>query len=78
MPFKGKSMKKMILLPCLLLAACANGPVDDNKAAECAQVQSRIVQQPGIPGTSNFLSRANANVRSDAERERARRMGCLD
>ncbi|MDY0272403.1 MAG: hypothetical protein RBR37_07815 [Advenella sp.] len=71
-------MKKIIILPCLLLAACANGPVDDSKAAECAQVQSRIVQQPGIPGTSNFLSRANDNVRSDSERERARRMGCLD
>ena len=71
-------MKKMILLPCLLLAACANGPVDDSKVAECAQVQSRIIQQPGIPGTSNFLSRANDNVRSDAERERARRMGCLE
>ncbi|MFA5703331.1 MAG: hypothetical protein WC982_07415 [Advenella sp.] len=71
-------MKKIIILPCLLLAACANGPVDDSKTAECAQVQSRIIQPPGIPGTSNFLSRANDNVRSDAERERARRMGCLE
>lgn len=70
-------MKKLLVLASVLLTACAGGPVDDSRAAECAQVQSRIIQPPGIPGTGNFLSRANDNVRADNERERARRLGCI-
>lgn len=73
-------MKKLLLvLPLtLLIAACANGPVDDNDVAECSRLSGKIVQAPGVErmGGDNFLSRYQRDRMADVERARAAKVGC--
>ena len=58
-----------------LIAACSTG-TDHSKNAECGRLNSRIMMAPAPGATDNFLSRNSADQRADAQRERARRMGC--
>ncbi|MGO1767885.1 hypothetical protein CAP48_07265 [Advenella sp. S44] len=58
-----------------LLAACSTG-TDHSKSAECGRINSRVMMAPAPGAGDNFLSRNSADQRADAQRERARRMGC--
>lgn len=59
----------------VLMSACSTG-TDHSKNAECGRINSRVMMAPAPGANDNFLSRNTADQRADAQRERARRMGC--
>ena len=59
----------------VLMTACSTG-TDHSKNAECGRINSRVMMAPAPGGNDNFLSRNSADQRADAQRERARRLGC--
>ncbi len=59
----------------LLLSACSTG-TDHSKNAECGRINSRVMMAPAPGADDNFLTRNTADQRADAQRERARRLGC--
>ncbi len=59
----------------LSVSACSTG-TDHSKNAECGRINSRVMMAPAPGANDNFLSRNTADQRADAQRERARRLGC--
>lgn len=59
----------------VLMTACSTG-TDHSKSAECGRINSRVMMAPAPGANDDFLSRNSADQRADAQRARARRMGC--